>query len=251
MNVLKNAERYLKKLLLGNRVRVDYYADGLGVRGRNMTFLNDPIFEKAWQEVAAFNNPYWNGVTPDIRWRAHLVVWAAEQAIRLDGDFAEFGVNTGILSSMIFKCTDVAKSDRKFFLFDTFEGIPLDQSSPTERQSAKNLNRKFYEHDSYKAAKSVFSRYDNAILVRGILPASLDDVEIDKLCYVSIDLNVAKPEIAVIEAIWDKLVPGALVVLDDYNFAEYCEQHAAWNEFASSKSQMIFQSPTGQGLLIK
>ncbi len=71
MSIFTPIERALKKHVFGNRVRMDFLGDGLGVRGRNMTFLDDPGFQEAWNEVAAFNNKYWNGQTPDIRWRAH------------------------------------------------------------------------------------------------------------------------------------------------------------------------------------
>ena len=251
MSKFTPVERAFKKLVFGNRVRMDFLADGLGVRGRNMTFLDDPTFGDAWDEVAAFNNKYWNGKTPDIRWRSHLVNWAAEQALRLEGDFAEFGVNTGILSAMILKSTKLSETDKRFFLFDTYEGIPVEQANESELDKAEYMNRELYKHDAYAVANEVFGEYENAVLVKGILPQSLADVKIDKLCFVSIDLNLVKPEMEVINEIWDKLVPGAYVVLDDYGFKGHTEQHVAWNDFAASKSRSIFQSPTGQGLLQK
>ncbi len=244
-------ERAFKKFVYGERVKMDYLADGLGVCNRNNSFLVDNSFDVAWNEVADFNAPYWNNETPDIRWRAHLVVWAAEQALRLEGDFAEFGVNTGIFSSMIYKLTPLSKTKKKFYLFDTYEGIPIEQSNINERATAEHFNKILYNHNSYEVAKQVFHRYENAILVKGMLPKSLNDVKLEKLCYVSIDMNITEPEISVIKEIWEILVPGAFVVLDDYNFGGHREQHVAWNDFAASKNRNIFQSPTGQGLLQK
>jgi hypothetical protein len=198
-------ERAFKKAVHGERVRMDYLADGLGVRGRNMSFLDDPVFANSWNEVAAINNPYWHGATPDIRWRAHLAIWAAEQALRLEGDFAEFGLNTGILSAMICKVTGLSNTNKNLFLFDTFEGILIEQSSPTERRGVELLNRELYKHDAYEVAKEAFRDYENAILIKGVLPGSLNGVAIDKYCYVSIDLNATKPEMAVIQEIWESL----------------------------------------------
>jgi O-methyltransferase len=251
MPKFRRIEKALKKLVFGNRVRVDYFADGLGVRQRNLTFLEDLAFQRAWNKVSVFNNKYWNGKTPDIQWRAHLSIWAAEQALRLEGDFAEFGVNTGILSAMIFHMTTLSETDKRFFLFDTYEGIPIEQARDSERAKSEKMNQELYKHDAYAIATEVFEGYKNAVLVKGVLPQSLADVEIDKLCFVSFDLNLVEPEIKVINEIWDKLVPGALVVLDDYGFASFPEQHSAWNEFAASKARTIFLCPTGQGLLQK
>ncbi|MFO1034702.1 MAG: hypothetical protein U1E15_11705 [Hyphomicrobiales bacterium] len=39
----------------------------------------------------------------DLRWRAHICVWAAVNASRIEGDFAEFGVDTAITSGTVAK----------------------------------------------------------------------------------------------------------------------------------------------------
>jgi hypothetical protein len=66
----------------------------------------------------------------------------------------------------------------------------------------------------------------------------------------SIDLNNFQPEIAAIEYLWDKLVPGAIVLLDDYAYSEkYVLQRLAWDNFAKRKGVEILNIPTGQGLI--
>ena len=49
--------------------------------------------------------------------------------------------------------------------------------------------------------------------MKGRVPESLEAVEIESVAYLSIDMNIVEPEIAALEYFWDKLVPGALVVL--------------------------------------
>ena len=73
----------------------------------------------------------------------------------------------------------------------------------------------------------------------------------DRIAYLSIDLNNAVGEIASIEALWNLLVPGAIVLLDDYEWAYHEPQQLAWNEFAASRRHSIACLPTGQGMLIK
>lgn len=65
------------------------------------------------------------------------------------------------------------------------------------------------------------------------------------------DLNNAPSEKAVIEKLWDQLVPGAIVVLDDYAFGGFDPQYHMWNVFAQSKGITVASLPTGQGLLIR
>ncbi len=71
------------------------------------------------------------------------------------------------------------------------------------------------------------------------------------IAYLSVDLNVAKYEQQCIERVWDRLVPGAHIVLDDYAFVGHEDQYDMWNEFTSLKNHMVLTLPTGQGLIIK
>jgi predicted O-methyltransferase YrrM len=76
-------------------------------------------------------------------------------------------------------------------------------------------------------------------------------VEIKEVAYLSIDMNIAYPERAAIEHFWPRIVPGGVVVLDDYAFAGYDEQRRSMDEFARHAGVPILTLPTGQGLLIK
>jgi hypothetical protein len=64
-------------------------------------------------------------------------------------------------------------------------------------------------------------------------------------------MNIALPERAALEYFWPKLVSGAVVVLDDYNWLSYREQKLAHDAFAKSMGVQILPMPTGQGVLIK
>ena len=87
--------------------------------------------------------------------------------------------------------------------------------------------------------------------VRGILPGTLSQVKFGRIAYLSMDLNNAAPEKAVIEQLWDRLVPGAMIILDDYGWTECKAQYDMWNAFARRVDHHIAPLPTGQGLLIK
>jgi hypothetical protein len=50
---------------------------------------------------------------------------------------------------------------------------------------------------------------------------------------------------------WDRLVPGAFMLLDDYAYYGYHEQKLAMDVFAVEKGADICTLPTGQGLIIK
>jgi O-methyltransferase len=228
----------------------EYHADGLAVTGKNLSALKDSAFEQAYSEAARLNLAGWPQGVPDIRWRAHTCCWAAMNALSLDGDFVECGVHTGLLSLTVAHFLNFAKLDRTFWLLDTFAGIPVERVSAEEKAHTAMLNEVLY-FDCYEVTRRNFELFPNARLVRGILPDSIADAQIDRIAYLSIDLNNADAEIATIERLWHRLSPGAIVVLDDFAFSGYEAQFRAWSEFAKNKKQMILTVPTGQGILIK
>lgn len=225
-----------------------YNADSLKLYNKNLGFLQDLKFQEAYQLGISSGHRF--GVGIDIQYRVYVSCWALSQAAHLDGDFVECGVNTGIFALAGMKYVDFNSIDKNFYLFDTYEGIPSDQVADTEKPIIEGHYNQFY-FDCFELVKQNFSGFPRAILVRGKVPESLDYVNIDKVCYLSIDMNIAYPEIAAGEHFWDKLVPGGIILLDDYGWQTHEAQKIGWDEFARARGVQILTMPTGQGLLIK
>ena len=66
-----------------------------------------------------------------------------------------------------------------------------------------------------------------------------------------IDMNCAPPEVAALEYLWPRLVPGALVLLDDYGYQRHELQKDAMDGLAARLGVSILSLPTGQGLLVR
>ena len=65
-----------------------------------------------------------------------------------------------------------------------------------------------------------------------------------------IDLNDAEAESAVLAAVYPRLVPGGVLLLDDYGFSRYSASAEAHRAYLADKEQVL-EMMTGQGLLIK
>jgi hypothetical protein len=229
----------------------DFQENGFGVRRRNLGFLSDPRYERAWKLASEGYRRAGHARVPRIRWRVHMCCWAASQGAHLDGDFVDCGVDTGIMATAVCSFLDFDRLGKKYYLFDTYQGIPIVEGmTSAEVDYAKGMNARNYP-DVWEVAQRNFSPWKNAVLVRGILPDSLKQAPIEKIAYLCVDLNNAPPERAVIEVLWPKLVPGAVVVLDDYGFTGHESQYEMWNAFAASRGTIVATLPTGQGLLIK
>ena len=232
-------------------IGANYHGDGLAVWNKNVEFLSDPKFVEAYDLAANSGHLFGRrGEKLKVEWRVNTALWAAQQAVRLEGDFVECGVNTGILSLAICNYLDFNSLDKHLYLFDTYSGIPEDEANYAETVENIKLKNTYY-CDCYEVAKKNFAPWPKALLVRGRVPDTLTTVSIDKVCYLSLDMNVAEPELAALTHFWPKLVRGGIVLIDDYGW-ETCEQQkAVVDAFAMQVDTPVLLLPTGQGIIVK
>jgi len=223
---------------------ITYNQDGL-ITQHNCDFIEETDFKYAYQTGESLNS-WWNS---KIHWRIHTMFWAAQRAVNLEGDFVECGVHRGGFSRAIIEYIKFEKlTNKKFYLLDTFEG--LSEKHVSEDEKKLGVLDYIYE-GSYEEVKGNFKQFENVVVIKGIVPDTLAQVKSEKVCYLSIDMNCAAPEIAAAEFFWGKLTSGATMVLDDYGWAKHIAQKHAFDEFAKQKGVPILSLPTGQGLILK
>jgi hypothetical protein len=226
-----------------------YAEDGLR-SFHNHDFMRDPSFCKAYERGcrAAFDYKW--------HWRVHIGLWAGFTASKLAGDFVECGVNRGFLSSAIMEFLDWDSLNRTFYLLDTFEGVDPRYVSQEDRQCGVTKRSKSLLEDGLyvrdvESVKVNFSQWKNTRIIKGSVPETLNQVETQNVAYLHLDMNCSPPEIAAMNFFWDRLVPGAVILLDDYAYLGSESQKHAMDAFGKEKQVMIASLPTGQGLLIK
>jgi hypothetical protein len=232
-------------------MRRRYDEDGL-VTVHNDHFRCHPVFKVAYQRGIEANN----GLDPHFEWRVHVALWAASSALAAPGDFVECGVNTGFMSSAIMGGLNWGSVAKRFYLLDTFSGPVLSQFSAQEIQRGR---RKLAE-DAIKAGayetslarmRANFAEWPNAVVVPGAVPDSLTALNIASVAFLHIDMNCAYPECAAFEYFWNRLSPGAIVLLDDYAYHGTECQAEAIDAVAQSLGFNVLSLPTGQGLVVK
>ena len=181
-------------------------------------------------------------------WRLHTLVWAARSAAALPGDFVECGVYIGLSAGVIADTLGFEALDKTFFLYDTFAGLAEDYSDEVERAQS---NYEVTEDVLYESVKKRFSQWPNVQVVKGIVPVIFEDVCPDRIAYLHIDLNAAKAEIGAPDVLFDKVVSGGFIILDDYGTKRGHRQHEAENAWMKERGYEILEMPTGQGLIVK
>ena len=226
-----------------------YNSDGLIVFNNN-DCLSDPLFVKSYQRSLTVND--WRGIDGakfDMRWRYFIVCFFANKVKNLEGEFVECGVYKGGYAMALMEYLNFPSLNKKFWLLDTYEGLAFDHL--TEKEKASGLFEKYNKYEKcYDWVCQLFKGLP-AEIIKGTVPETLPQCKAEKICYLSLDMNCVEPEIAAAHFFWDKIVPGGVVILDDYGFKGHEEQKAAFNEFAKQKNVPILQLPTGQGIIFK
>ncbi len=223
--------------------QMKYAKDGLYTM-HNCSFLNDDAFNRAY--LAGKSTGSWG--THELQWRVHTILWGARHASKLEGDFVECGVNKGGMARAIIDYLGFERSGKKFYLFDTFEGFAVDLLLDSEKE--KYAKGTPYS-DSYAAVKETFREFSNVEIVKGAVPHTLNEVSIDKVAFLSIDMNCVQPEIAAMDFFWPKMAKGGVIILDDFAYTGFEGQNLAHTEWAKKNNIGILTLPTGQGLLVK
>jgi len=217
------------------------YCGDLICTDANTDFMTKDKFISSYEEVKKTDSKNYLG-SYDIRWRIHTILWAASTVKDLEGDFVDCGGGFGFFMSSIYKYLNFEKLNKKYFMFDSFSGTSPEYDSINHFTKYGSWYNDIVENHGNKK---------NLEIIQGYLPQTLSGIEIEKICFLSIDLNSYKPEIECLNILWDKIVPGGIIVLDDYGFPGCENQLFHHNEFIKTKNKEILTLPTGQGLIIK
>lgn len=208
-------------------------------------FMQEERFARAYAAGEATGS--WSGAA--VHWRVYVACWLAERASNLEGDLIECGVNRGGISRAIVSYLGAKLQGRRFYLLDTFQGIPVSVLSDREKLHDKYFKENYTE--CYQDVLNTFKEFPEVSVVRGLVPDTFGGVESERFCFAHIDMNNAISEIAAAEYLWPRLAPGGFMLLDDYGWQINVDQRQAFDRFATERNMTVLALPTGQGLLMK
>ena len=217
-------------------------------------FRENKEFARALDEIRdSHRYDQYNG-PETIAWRLNTLVWAAQCALRTGGSFVECGVFKGDMSWVVAQAVGPQRIP-KFFLFDSFEGFSPQYSDPSDfpdnPQFFDFANRTYRQEGLYERVRDRFSCFSQFKVIKGFLPGTLDHECVEKIGYLHIDLNSPRAEVAVLERLFDRVVPGGIVVFDDYGWKLFRVQKELEDSFMHARGYDILELPTGQGLVVK
>ena len=232
------------------------WGDRLLTLDKSVGFKTEARFRAALEIAAASKTGLTQYASPDgIIWRINTLVWAAQHALQVPGDFVECGVFQGDMSLAVCETVDLQSSQKTFYLYDSFEGLSDKYSSPEDFPEAPQLydfmNSAYKIDGLYETVRDRFAEKPFVRVIKGVIPDVLDKVVPDAIAYLHLDLNAPIPERLALERLFDRVSPSGIVIFDDYGWLLHRKQKEVADEFVSKRGYRILEMPTGQGLLIK
>ena len=108
-----------------------------------------------------------------------------------------------------------------------------------------------HSKELYASVKKRFGSFANVTVTQGKVPDILAEVSPKKIAFMHLDMNNADAEVGALEVLFDRMVPGAVLILDDYGWLGYRAQKLAEDPWFEKRGYRVLELPTGQGLLIK
>lgn len=221
-----------------------FIGEGIATWLKVPAFFQDPRF----MALAAKDRDLAPAGVSNWHWNLQTVLWAAQQAMSLPGDFVELGVYKGHTTMFLAEYLDFGAQDRRWWLYDTFEGVPSDQrDAGREGMSAADYGAAF----TFEEVRERFAPFGNIEVVQGRVPEVFAQTCPDQVAFLHIDLNNATAEVAALDALYDRLSPGGVIVFDDFGWATSHAQFKAETAWFKDRGLAIFPLPTGQGLFVK
>jgi len=229
--------------------KVCYIGDGI-ISTRSTDVISDKVFS-AYKKGVYENTPKVIHKYDYTIYRFQLYHWAVNNALLLEGDMMEIGVWWGVMSYGALE-VETNLQGKKFHLVDAYGKSSNDDIDHDSRMpySKSNSNRK-YEDDIYEKVKERFKRKP-VVFHRGYVPEILESKEIpDKICFLSLDMNSAKSEYAAINFLWERLVKGCFIYIDDFGCQNHEDTRQMYRSFFDSKNTELLVSPYSSALAIK
>jgi O-methyltransferase len=177
-------------------------------------------------------------------------LWAlAGQTEKLGGGILEVGAWRGGTGALMAKRSQLAAARDPVYLCDTFEGVVKAGPHDTSYKGGEHADTSLHMVEDLVRTLNL----KNVRILKGIFPDEtahlVDPGARFRLCHIDVDVyESAKDSMA---WIWERMVPGGIVVYDDYGF-RFCEGITKYvNEQVDKTDRLVLHNLNGHAIVIK
>lgn len=171
------------------------------------------------------------------------------QTAKRDGGILEVGVWRGGTGALMAKKAQFAGSNDPIYLCDTFTGVVKTGVQDTYYKGGEHSNAS--QHIVEDLLRTL--ELANVRILKGVFPdetAHLIEAGAQfRLCHIDVDAYQSAKD--VMAWIWDRMVPGGIVVYDDYGFME-CKGITKYvNEQTTESDRLVLHNLNGHAIVVK
>lgn len=174
---------------------------------------------------------------------AYVLYKLAMNCVNLDGFYAELGVYKGASAKIMFEAT---KREKDFYLFDTFEGLPV-----SETRYDAFWKRGGFNNTTLDEVRG-FLFQDNFHFFKGVFPETLEKIPQNSMfAFVHIDPDLYQGVMDACRFFYPRMTLGGIMLLDDYGLLSCRGVRMAVDEFFADKVEHPVYLSTGQSFIVK
>ena len=188
-------------------------------------------------------------------WRHYVVYWSAKFSTLFTSssrcNLVEAGVCDGLTVNFAISAVESQLGkDAHFevFLYDAWG--EMEKEFLTEREKFNIGDYAYLSIEQTK--KNLIDFQDRCRFIKGYIPGVFTESPgPDELSWLHIDLNSSMPTLKTLEHFLPKLLPGGVVLFDDYGWKKYEETKEVADKFCSKFDGLLMPLPTGQAIFFK
>ena len=171
-----------------------------------------------------------------------------EGVLGIPGDVVELGCNVGMTTSFMRRLLDAAKSDKEIHVYESFRGLP----EKTEGDGSSHCGA----GDSTVSKEMFIETFKKAGLKLPKINAGWfaeipDEKYPDKICFAFCDGDFYSSIMDSFKKIYDKMVPGGVILVHDYEYPAFPGAKKACDDFLKDKPEKVVKEIYGIGTIYK
>lgn len=188
--------------------------------------------KKDFYLIKSLGAPFQFRIGPNTDYIRYSTLQLCAEAIiskKLTGALAEVGVYKGDFAKRV----HALMPEKKFYLFDTFEGFDAKDIAVEQAKGFSDGTQDFTD-TGVELVQSKMIRPESCSFRKGFFPETAQGIN-EPFCFVSLDADLYQPIYEGLKFFYPLLQPGGYIFVHDYNNIQYTGSKKAVEEFCAEQ----------------
>lgn len=171
-----------------------------------------------------------------------------EKTSLINGDVIELGTYKGGTTVLMARFLIELKSEKKIYTCDTFEGFPYAETGTSNKIKLSTGEVKnqmdLFKDTSFEIVKSKFESFNishKIKILKGSFDTTLPSLSDERFSFALVDCDIYDSTVIVLREIWPRMIPGGIMLFDDYNSEKEWNLKKAVDDFCRLNNLVLHQ----------